>query len=68
LGGGSVLPKVMRDYVDHVAPNLVQVAQALDVDISGMSERDAALEIWLIFYDFVRPASSATVHQDRQTR
>ena len=40
---GIVLPKVMRYNVDHAADKLVQVAQALGVNTSGMAERDAAL-------------------------
>jgi acyl-CoA reductase-like NAD-dependent aldehyde dehydrogenase/alcohol dehydrogenase class IV len=40
---GVVLPKVMRFNVDHAAAKLARVAQALGVDISGMSEREAAL-------------------------
>jgi alcohol dehydrogenase class IV len=40
---GIVLPKVMRFNVDHVTAKLVQIAQALGVNISGMSERDTAL-------------------------
>jgi aldehyde dehydrogenase (NAD+) len=40
---GIVLPHVMRFNVDHAAPKLAQVAQALGVDTHGMSERDAAL-------------------------
>ena len=40
---GIVLPKVMRFNVDHAAPKLARVAQALGVDTSGMTERDAAL-------------------------
>jgi alcohol dehydrogenase class IV len=40
---GIVLPKVMRFNVDHVTAKLVQVAQALGVNVSGMDERDAAL-------------------------
>lgn len=37
------LPKVMRFNVDHVTAKLVQVAQALGVNIAGMDEREAAL-------------------------
>jgi aldehyde dehydrogenase (NAD+) len=40
---GIALPKVMRFNVDHVAPKLVQVAQALGVNTTGMPEREAAL-------------------------
>jgi acyl-CoA reductase-like NAD-dependent aldehyde dehydrogenase/alcohol dehydrogenase class IV len=40
---GIVLPKVMRYNVDHAADKLAQVARALDVNTSGMTEHDAAL-------------------------
>jgi alcohol dehydrogenase class IV len=40
---GIVLPKVMRYNVDHAAPKLALVAEALGVRTAGMSERDAAL-------------------------
>jgi aldehyde dehydrogenase (NAD+) len=40
---GIVLPKVMRYNVDHAADKLAQVAQALGVNTTGMTERDAAL-------------------------
>jgi len=40
---GIVLPKVMRFNVDHVTAKLAQVAQALGVNITGMSEHEAAL-------------------------
>lgn len=40
---GIVLPKVMRYNVDHSADKLALVAQALDVDCAGMTEREAAL-------------------------
>lgn len=40
---GLVLPKVMRFNVDHATKALVQVAKALDVNTTGMKERDAAL-------------------------
>ena len=40
---GIVLPKVMRYNVDHAAEKLALVAHALDVNIKGMSEKDAAL-------------------------
>lgn len=33
----------MRFNVDHVTAKLVQIAQALGVNVSGLSERDAAL-------------------------
>jgi alcohol dehydrogenase class IV len=40
---GIVLPKVMRYNVDHAADKLALVAQALGVNTTGMTERDAAL-------------------------
>jgi len=40
---GILLPKVMRYNVDHSADKLAQVAQAMGVNTTGMSERDAAL-------------------------
>ena len=40
---GIVLPKVMRYNVDHATGQLIQVAHALQVNIAGMIERDAAL-------------------------
>jgi aldehyde dehydrogenase (NAD+) len=40
---GIVLPKVMRYNVDHAADKLAQVARALDVDTSSMSEHEAAI-------------------------
>ena len=40
---GIVLPKVMRYNVDHAAAALLQVANALRVNTTGMKERDAAL-------------------------
>jgi aldehyde dehydrogenase (NAD+) len=40
---GIILPKVMRYNVDHSSDKLALVAQALGVNIAGMTERDAAL-------------------------
>ena len=40
---GIVLPYVMRYNVDHATAKLAGVAEALGVDIRGMTERDAAL-------------------------
>ncbi|MGA2157738.1 MAG: aldehyde dehydrogenase family protein [Dehalococcoidia bacterium] len=40
---GIVLPKVMRYNVETSADKLAQVAHALDVNTSNMSEKDAAL-------------------------
>jgi len=40
---GIVLPKVMRYNVDHATDKLALVAQALAVNTTGISERDAAL-------------------------
>jgi alcohol dehydrogenase class IV len=40
---GIILPKVMRFNVDHVTAKLAQVAQALGMNVSGMSQREAAL-------------------------
>ena len=40
---GIVLPKVMRFNADHAADKLAMVAQALGVDITGLSDHDAAL-------------------------
>jgi len=40
---GIVLPKVMRYNVDHSADKLANVAQALGVNTSGMTQHDAAL-------------------------
>ena len=40
---GILLPKVMRYNVDHSADKLAQVAQAMGVNTTGMSEHDAAL-------------------------
>jgi alcohol dehydrogenase class IV len=43
LGCGIMLPKVMRYNVDHATDPLVHVAEAMRVNITGMSKRDAAL-------------------------
>jgi acyl-CoA reductase-like NAD-dependent aldehyde dehydrogenase/alcohol dehydrogenase class IV len=40
---GIVLPKVMRYNIDHATEALVQVAKALNVNTSGMKDREAAL-------------------------
>jgi alcohol dehydrogenase class IV len=40
---GIVLPKVMRYNVDHATDKLALVAQALGVNITSITERDAAL-------------------------
>jgi alcohol dehydrogenase class IV len=40
---GLMLPKVMRYNIDYAKEALVQVAKALNVNTTGMQERDAAL-------------------------
>jgi aldehyde dehydrogenase (NAD+) len=40
---GIMLPKVMRFNIDYAADKLALAAQALGVDTTGMSEREAAL-------------------------
>jgi acyl-CoA reductase-like NAD-dependent aldehyde dehydrogenase/alcohol dehydrogenase class IV len=40
---GIILPKVMRYNVNHASDKLALVAQALGVNIAGMTEHDAAL-------------------------
>ena len=40
---GIVLPKVMRYNADHATAALVQVAKTLNVNTTGMKDRDAAL-------------------------
>jgi alcohol dehydrogenase class IV len=43
VGCGIMLPKVMRYNVDHCTDQLVRVAEAMKVNITGKSKRDAAM-------------------------